>query len=170
MNREQAEELLSRALDGEVTSAEAENLARYRREHPELDELEAAWREAGRLLSEPVVPPVTPEAAWHDVQRRLRLARAEREARSPVFGWRLGWAASIIAAMLLLVSAVAFLQLRRGVAPALAQAPEEGTRVEFVESDLPGAAPMVYEDAESGWVVIWVAGIEDEIRDSRFEI
>jgi anti-sigma factor RsiW len=171
MNREKAEELLSRAIDGELTPTEVNLLAEYRRSHPELDEVEAAWREAGRHLSEPVALPVTPEAAWQDVRRRIRLARdVEEDRRAPVFGWRLRWAASIMVLTLLVLSGVAVLQLRRGTAPALAHEAEQGTQVEFVETDLPGASPMVYEDAETGWVVIWVAGVEDEIRDSRFEI
>jgi predicted anti-sigma-YlaC factor YlaD len=37
--------------------------------------------------------------------------------------------------------------------------------VEFVETELPGAAPMVYQDAETGWTVIWV--VEANGKENR---
>ncbi len=38
----------------------------------------------------------------------------------------------------------------------------EAPDVEWVETELAGATPMVYQDTETGWTVIWVLAPEED--------
>lgn len=164
MNRKKIEELLSRGLDGELSPAERGELDRLLAVDPELKKLEGEWTSyAEALRAQPVPAAATSaEAAWADVQRAIRLDSSRNEpVETGVFRWRLGWAGAIIALVLLGFSTIALRQV-------LTPAPQEeqaglnkDVQVEFVESDLPGASPMVYEDVETGWTVIWVAGLDE---------
>lgn len=159
------DKLLSRSLDGELSPAEQARLERLLAEDAGLRQREQDWRALGdRLRAEPVPPPPTPEAAWMDVQRAIRLSKDDAvESTSPVFGWRLRG----LAVMLLLVMAgLGWWAYQSGrplpaVAPVTARADGKSVEVEFVETDIPGASPMVYEDSETGWTVVWVAGGEE---------
>ena len=162
MNREKIQEMISASLDGELDAAQTRELERLLAESPELQAEREAWKSYGAMLRSVEVPVAeSPEAAWAGVQRTLRLEREQAvPAALPVFGWRLGWAAAIIGFVLLGFATVALRQLM--VRPAaVAAAAQESVEVEFVETELPDASPMVYQDVETGWTVIWVAGMGD---------
>jgi anti-sigma factor RsiW len=160
------EQLLSRGLDGEINQAERAELDRLLETDPELRKLETAWRAyADVLRAQPAPPPPTPEAAWADVQRAIRIDRGAAPRRNEgVFGWRLGWASATIA-----IALVGFGGWSLRYRPASPTAMDVGrdVEVEFVESDLPGAQPMVYEDAETGITVVWIAGLDNGAAISK---
>jgi predicted anti-sigma-YlaC factor YlaD len=157
MKCNQAEEWLSRSLDGELPADQRQALDEHLAACPSCRALQAEWSGFATLMRDQEIPAMqTPEAAWADVQRAIRLqGEARRDEGAGVFGWRLRWAGVSIAAVLLGISALGLWRANR-VGPDMTQAVE----VEFVETDIPGASPMVYQDAETGWTVIWVAGME----------
>ena len=161
MNCHKAEELLSRALDGEVSAEERVALDAHVASCANCRALREEWSQYSAILRDQKIEPAqTAEALWADVQRAIRL-QGEQPAGDalPVFGWRLRWAGVMIVAVLLGMSAFGLWRLRQP-GPETAQADERSVEVEFVETDVPGASPMVYQDEESGWTVIWVAGME----------
>ncbi len=160
MNREHLEELLSRDLDGDLSPAEQATLRAAEAADPTLVELRMAWQRVGQSLHDLPAPGVPdPGVAWQDVRRAIRLAAAEQPMPRPGFGWRLAWSGGALSAALVL-----FVLAGRwwpAAAPAgVAQAALRDVEVEYVESDLPGGSPMVYQDEESGWTIVWVAAAE----------
>jgi anti-sigma factor RsiW len=156
MNCRKVQEWISADLDGELDAGRKAKLTAHLTACVSCRELRVQWLAVGRQLRAEVVPQVqTPEAAWADVRRAIRNAApeaAEETSWQPIF--RLRWA-SIAAAVVVAAGLLSIVVLRRPSAPEVAAAPQ-GSRVEWVETGLPGASPMVYEDEESGMVIIWV--------------
>lgn len=162
MNRDQLEELLSRDLDGDLTPSEQVHLRAAEAADPTLADLRRAWQRVGQSLHDLPAPGApNPAVAWQDVRRAIRLAgpREAAPAPRPGFGWRLAWSGGALSLALVL-----FVLAGRwwpAAAPAgLARAALRDVEVEYVESDLPGGSPMVYQDEESGWTIVWVAAAE----------
>ena len=155
MKREQLEEWLSRDLDGELDAATRARLERALAEDPDLAARAESWRRIGRELRElPVPGRPTPEAMWQDVRRAIRVAESDERDQRSVFGWRMIWAA---AAVVLLLGVPVGIRLagRPGVRVAAASVP--AVQVEYVETDLPGASTLVYQDEETGCALVWVS-------------
>lgn len=156
MNCLRASRCLSLALDGALTPRRQARLAEHLAGCAGCRALEQAWREQGCLLRRNTAAEApTPEAAWMDVQRALRAARITpaADARGPWAGW-LWQPAAALAALVLVVLALSI--ARPQPARVLATAPRAPARVEYVETSLPGASPVVFEDADAGLTVIWV--------------
>ena len=164
MNCEKAQKWISLEMDGELAPRRSWRgaLARSR-----LARLEAhlemcagcrktrdEWASVGARMRDRQIPVLkTPEAAWADVRRAIRNDQEERfeSEESWVVGAPLRWAAAAL--LVMIIGSGVFLSLQKG---AVGVASVGGTEVEFVETGLPDATPMVYEDSESGWTVIWV--------------
>ena len=169
MNCHKAEELLSRAMDGELSPDERAALDAHIAVCPGCRALRDEWSQFGAYMRQEKAEPVqTAEALWADVQRTIRL-QGNRQADAddvPVFGWRLRWAGAMVVAVLLGVSGVGLWRANKPVIET-ARNVEQGAEVEFVETDVPGASPMVYQDAETGWTVIWVAGMDESAEAGK---
>ena len=171
MNRKKAEKWLSLAYDGELSARRREKLGAHLARHPELVGLQQEWAVIGREFRQRIPQSrKTPEAAWQDVRRTVRLAAGRRrgaaaESSAHVQG-RLRWAGALVG--LLLVASVGWMWLRSPSPQSVAVARSDRTEVEWVETDLPDGMSMVYEDNETGLTVIWVSvdeegeGREDE--------
>jgi hypothetical protein len=159
MSRRRDEEKLSKLLDGELDAGEAEALLRRAAGDSSLEQSKGDWQRIGRMLREtPVVGGADPEVVWADVRRAIRIAGEEAAPAAPA--WRLRWAVGAVAAVCMaIVGLGAWRILHFGAAPALARG--EPAVVEWVEAELPGASPMVFEDAETGCTVIWMVVAEE---------
>lgn len=156
MKTEHQDRAVSRWLDGELPAARAakaetdweasESVARTKAEF-------AAIGDRLRELSAPSGP--APEAAWADVRRALR---TEEDGVSAAARWpgilvsRPAWAGGMLT-ILVLVVGIGVWFWGGGGTPALAAIPAE---VESVETELPGAMTMVYQDEDTGLTIIWV--------------
>lgn len=144
------EQDLSRHLDGELPPGRAGTLQRALEESDSLERAHADMREIGDLLRAQEVPEGKPaEVVWSDVQRAIRLQQSDDSGQHWILGSRLKWAAAI---MIVGFVALGLAVLQSGV-PQVAAAPVE---VEWVDTEVPGATTMVYQDDETGLTVIWM--------------
>lgn len=158
MNRRKAEQWMSMAMDGELSARRQARLDVYLEKHPEVEQACGEWGNFGeRLRQDPVIPPQTPAAAWQDVQRAIRLQNSDLNMVSTsIRHIALGWASAAVAAILLLAGAGVWLlgSGKQGLPVPIAVA--DRTQVEWIETDVPDAMSMVYEDETTGLTVIWV--------------
>ena len=154
MNCEKARKWINLERDGELAPHRAARL------HEHLDtcsicrKTRDVWASVGVHLRERHVPAMqTPEAAWTNVQRSIRKDREEREETEEVrvLGAPLRWVTAML--LIMILGSSLFLTFQKSPA---GMARGDATGVEFIETGLPDATPMVYQDAESGWTVIWI--------------
>lgn len=152
MNCGKAQRWISLEMDGELSPRRLAALRAHLEGCPACRQVREDWVQVGAELRGRKAPAgPTAEAAWADVRRAIR--NQVPAAPEWVFGVPLRWVT--VAAVLLIAAGGAFFFARTAnVREAAAQEP--ATQVEMVETGLPDAAPMVYEDAESGLTVIWV--------------
>ena len=153
MTCSEVQKRLSRDMDGELPITERARLERHMAGCANCRAALAAWHQARALLQADTcdVPPA--EVMRADVLRAIRRARPE-EATGGWPGW-LRWAAVFSGLCLLGLGLWRMLPLRAGRAPDLA-AGRYASVVESASAELPGASVMVYEDAASETVVIWL--------------
>jgi len=161
MNRKKAELWMSMALDGELSPRRVARLEAYLNQHPELMEDRATWKANAEFLRAHcrVASAQTAASAWQDVCRAIRLADSSSH-EGEGFDFRLKWASALAALLLLFAGAgVVYRTLQSPAWTVVAEA--DRTEVEWVETDLPDAMSMVYEDADTGLTVIWVLVTEE---------
>jgi predicted anti-sigma-YlaC factor YlaD len=154
MNCEKARKWISLEMDGELAPRRVARLQAHLEACAGCRKTRDEWASVGVRMRERQIPVLkSPEAAWADVRRAIRSDQDERyeEEESWVVGAPLRWAAAAL--LVMIIGSGLFLSLQKG---AVGMARAGGTEVEFVETGLPDATPMVYEDSESGWTVIWV--------------
>jgi anti-sigma factor RsiW len=154
MNCEKAKKWISLEMDGELSPSRSARLQSHIETCSACRKTRDEWASVGVRMRERHIPVLkSPEAAWADVRRAIRAEQEERieTEEAWVIGAPLRWAAAAL--LIMIVGSGIFLNLHKGV---VEMARANTTHVEFVETGLPDATPMVYEDAESGWTVIWV--------------
>lgn len=151
MNRELAQTYLSRAIDGELPAARQAELDAWLAANPAERELAADWNRIGALAraadASAAVPDV--ELAWQDIRRAIRTAAPDSD-RARILPWRWLLTGGIVGAL----SLAAFVAFRAAMPEVVA-----GTataQVDWVDSAVPGASPMVMQDQESGLAVVWL--------------
>ena len=165
MKKEKIERWMSQAMDGELSPRQLRKLESALAVHPEWSAARQPWEALGHSLRDrDVVPQRTAEAAWQDVQRAIRLQEEEKAGLAAI-SWTWRWAP---AAAALIVAA--FIGWRWMAAPApvgfIPIAAADRTVVEWVETDLPDAMSMVYEDEETGLTIIWLL-VQENGEESR---
>jgi anti-sigma factor RsiW len=152
MNCIEAEQMLSRRMDGDLDAEKNEMLESHLKDCPGCAEAQKAWSGIGDLLNASVnADSVDTDGVWNQIESQL----GEQEPAASAPGARV-----LSFRMLTALAAVVILSLtvylgRTSPAPdgpALAQS----AAVEYFETDLPGASPMLYIDDDVGWTVVWV--------------
>lgn len=155
MNCRRAQRWLSKQLDGALDARRARSLA----EHVEACPTCRAFREQCLLLRTMAreaapAPDLSAEAMWAEVRRRIY---GESATVAEDFGWKWNvWIPVAAAAILFVTVFGGAVALWRAQKPLPGSALASCAQVEWVETGLSGATPMVYRDEETGWVVIWV--------------
>lgn len=158
MKCQQAQEWMSRAMDDELNPDQRDRLEQHIASCPDCQAVRATWFEAGDLLRREVVPVPSADVMWADVRRALRQAKPEPAVE--VAGWRFTWAAALVGLALLGAGLWGTLVPGRLSRDVMAESLVEPV-VEWAEAELPGTSTMVYEDAESDTVVIWLMTAEN---------
>lgn len=149
---------MSQLLDGELSPNEAGRLHDYLEQHPEAMD----WMEANQLIQDSVTtaPSVDGDSAWQDIQSSL----APRESsprepkkllRFPVLFQALGYAAALA-----LFGSIAWTSFMSSPKATTERYAASESVVEFVDTEIPDASPIVYTDEASGWTVVWVAEMD----------
>jgi len=154
MNCRKAQKWLSLELDGELSPSRKRALEAHLMSCAACRQVREEWgglRDTFRAREVPAG--LTAEAAWADVRRAIRTAGETAPERA---WWTPGMRWIAAAAAVLILAGVGVMTFKKEAVPEVAIVPPDGGRVEWVETGLPGASPMVYEDIESGLVIIWV--------------
>ena len=160
-----AEDLLFRERDQALTPGEAAALAGHlagcascRQLQIHLAQAAEAWRQ-----NTADVPVPDANVAWTHLRQQLNRGAAAHEDRGRRSRPRTAWWtwASIPAAAALVV----LLWTRQAPTPEARLAQEAQTpAAEFVETGDNQATPVVYVDAESGWLIVWASAPTDPAR------
>ena len=169
MNCTRIQRDLSAMADGALRPRRATQVEAHMANCPACREFSQELGTLAQLVrTRPAPAGPTPEAAWADVRRALRL-QGDRPGRPSPFGWLtrpLPWVGALATACVLI--AIGALWLRVGHVPPETKPPPivaataATTQVLSVSTELADASTMVYEDAESGWTVIWVFPAEEK--------
>lgn len=170
MKREDAELLLSRALDGEASVDEQAALELYLSQNPEAADLKTAWESISVLLNEESDSVDCPsvEDAWQDIAGRIEVEEQGSEENVAVSNTptvipfpRWVWGGAAAAAIVVLAS-LGLLNLPQASSEGEQVASSESLiEVEYIDTEIEDATPVVYVDEESGWTVVWVMEPED---------
>lgn len=149
---------VSRFIDGDLTPSERARFEQELAQSPDLTRLQMDYHKLGEFLRGQEVPiGQTPDAAWADIRRSIRLAKSDSKARRVMPGSRLKWVVAM--------GSVCFVLLGGGIVRNLISPTiEQVTEVEWVETEVPGAMTMVYQDDDTGLTVIWM--MEEDDRDT----
>ncbi|MDE0768861.1 MAG: hypothetical protein OSB19_10785 [Opitutaceae bacterium] len=154
----EAQLAMSRLLDGELSPDDADRLHAFLDENPDAMD----WVESNQLIhdSENTAPFIDVESVWKDIEPVLE-DRTQAPTKSgtflhfPVLFKTLGFAAAFtLFASILWTSFVSSPETNTERYAASASV------VEFVDTEIPDASPVVYTDEASGWTVVWVSEMD----------
>ena len=168
LSESEAQLLMSRLLDGELPSKEADSLHQYLESHPEAMD----WMESCNLVENAATDRTLSQdqadaaSAWESISEALSSGNAasSEDSGNLVF-FPLFFKTASIAAAITLVATLLWRNLPNNEGGEITEryAASESV-VEFVDTDIPDASPVVYTDEQSGWTVVWVAEM-DPISD-----
>lgn len=152
MNCRKARKWICADIDGELSVRRKEQLYNHIRRCPACVRVRDRWLSLGdhlRSQYQAAVPSV--DQAWSEISRRLAESSLEEEGIRWFEGihW-LRWA--VAAGLALLVGLGAWTGYQR----LLVTSPSSPGTVEWLETSLPGATSVVYEDHHTGLLIIWV--------------
>lgn len=157
MNCRKARKWISMDIDGELSVGRKEHLYNHIRRCGMCNTLRDRWLSLGdHLRTHAQAPSQSAEAAWADVRRAIHL-QAEEPSKVKWSLWSSSWRWAAAALAVLALGFTAGLGVWRYIgrgSTLLARLPSAS--VEWVETGLPRASTMVYEDGKSGLTVIWV--------------
>ena len=146
---------ISRYVDGELPPPRRAQMAREMETSEEARRMKADFETIGERLREGPVPEARPAGAvWADVRRGIRLARREPGPVSWVLGSRVQWVGATMVAVL--VGLTIWSGIRSMSPSAPTSLGSTVAEVEWMETDVPGATTMLYQDEETGLTVIWM--------------
>jgi len=147
-------QLLMRYIDGECTPDERTALEARLKDDPqaanELEQLtrqQATWQQMPSTLTEAEV-----ETDWDALEKKILTGEATSPRKREVswMAWSELWTWGAAAAVFALASIVFFLPRSEATSVSTQHV------VDVVETDLEQAPPIIYQDRQSGWTVIWV--------------
>lgn len=155
MNCRRSQRWLSEELDGALKARRARALAEHLKTCPACRAFQERCLLLRSLTREAVpAPKLSAEAMWAEVRRRIH-AESATVAEDLRWKWNV-WIPVAAAASLFAMVFCGAVALWRAWESWSGATPMRRAQVEWVETSLPGATPMVYQDEETGWVVIWV--------------
>ena len=155
----EAQFLMSQLIDGEIDPSDADRLNAYLERNPEA----MAWMESATLASagnDKRRSDIEAESMRNAVLNELEVPSNTDESRRdnnsafllfPILFRALGAAAALV-----VLASIAWFSLREPTDSTTSQFADTSSVVEFVDTDLPDASPIVYTDSESGWTIVWI--------------
>ncbi len=170
MNKLKAQQWMSQALDGELSARRRQRLEQWLAAHPEDRVLWDQWQQIGSQLRAAVeaVPPLRSSAqAWAGIRAELDDQKAAAGAWTWFGGRSAAWAGSL-AALLIIATGVWWWSFYTPTPVSTAVAEVDRTQVEWIDTDIESAMPVVYTDAGTGLTVIWVSFDEEKREDNGY--
>ena len=154
-----AQSLMSQLIDGEISPEDADSLHAYLDSHPEAMQ----WMESTSLIGEQAghgTVSTDLESAWHDISEEIR-GDAVKSVNSKNLLTFPMWLKGIgIAAALVITASLVWIAGPQSDSEVTERYAASESVVEFVETEIPDASPIVYTDERSGWTVVWVTEME----------
>jgi predicted anti-sigma-YlaC factor YlaD len=156
MNCKQAQEWISRSMDGDLCTADQEVIEKHLIQCPSCRQIQDHWMAAAQLLKQTAhVKIPDAEETWEEIRSQLDQHETVSRGNLLPFPSIIRWA-SAAAAVIAISLGVRF----------VVQEPSLETyafhnEVEFVETDIPNSSPVVYVDDESGWTIVWILESQD---------
>jgi anti-sigma factor RsiW len=149
---------MSQLLDGELSPDDADRLHAFLNRNPEAMD----WMESNQLIhdSENATSIIDVDSAWQNIEANLASQnpapkKTGKLLQFPVLFQTLGYAAALtLFASLLWTSFISSPD-----AHTERYAASESV-VEYVDTEIPDASPIVYTDEASGWTVVWVTEMD----------
>ena len=152
------DKILSAWIDESLSSKQMRAVSAAVQSDSELRARADALRAVGVVLREESFDPsVSAERMLSDVRRAIRLQDSARVRPTPFWIRRLRWAPAGAAVCVCLALTAIWLLSHTRAEGSVAQ-----TKIEYVDSELSDASPMVYTDYEAGWTIVWLDGVELE--------
>ena len=93
---------------------------------------------------------------WQSVHREISEKTEDPDNSLNLVFFPLLFKAAGIAAAITLVATLLWLNLPKDEEQMIERYAASESVVEFVDTDIPDASPVVYTDEQSGWTVVWV--------------
>ncbi len=156
MNCKQAQEWISRDIDGELHTADQEILTQHLIQCPDCRQIRDHWMKASQLLKQTAQVKIPDaEETWQEIRSQLNQPKIASQSNLLPFPSIIRWVSA----------AAAIIAISLGIRFLLQEPPLETyafqNEVEFVETDIPDSSPAVYVDDESGWTIVWIFESQD---------
>ena len=158
--------MMSRLLDGELSPEEADSLNQYLEKHQEAID----WMESCNLIEGSAADKdranvqVDAASIWQSVHREISEKTEDPDNSSNLVFFPLLFKTAGIAAAIALVATLLWLNLPKDGEQMTERYAASESVIEFVDTEIPDASPVVYTDEQSGWTVVWVTEM-DPISD-----
>ncbi len=153
-----AQALMSQLLDGELSPENADRLSRFLESNPDAMD----WMESSQLATglEPELSGFDQSAQWSAVNTSIGTHVEPERKSSNLIAFPPLVKALGIAAAVAFVASFAWKNISSDPAVVTERYAASESVVEYVDTEIPDASPVVYTDAESGWTVVWVTEME----------
>lgn len=166
LSESEAQLLMSRLLDGELSPQEANLLQLYLERNPEAID----WMESCDLVENAIADQssrnfqIDTASAWESIRNEISKETENPDDTPNLVLFPILFKVAGLAAALALVATLLWFNLPNDGEQMTERYAASESVVEFVDTDIPDASPIVYTDEQSGWTVVWVTEM-DPISD-----
>lgn len=159
-----AQLMMSRLMDGELSADDADRLHQYLETNPDSID----WMESSQVVAESARPPVSTDSqsAWVSIRKAINEDTKNEEKSSNLVKFPSLFQILGVAAAIALVASIVWTNLPSSQSEITERYAASQSVVEFVDTDIPDASPVVYTDEISGWTVVWVAEMDPIVDET----
>lgn len=159
-----AQLMMSRLMDGELSADDADRLHQYLEVNPHAID----WMESNQVIVESTrtAEYADPKSAWESIRTALNRNSEIEEKSSNILRFPSLFKVLGAAAAVALVSSIVWTNLPFSQPEVTERYAASQSVVEFVDTDIPDASPVVYTDEISGWTVVWVAEMDPIVDET----
>lgn len=159
-----AQLMMSRLMDGELSADEADRLHQYLEVQPDAID----WMESSQTIAESARPAecADSQSAWENIQEAINEGSETGEQFSNIIRFPSLLRMLGAAAAFAIVGSIVWTNLPFSQPKITERYAASQSVVEFVDTDIPDASPVVYTDEISGWTVVWVAEMDPIVDET----
>lgn len=159
-----AQLMMSRLMDGELSKDDADRLHQYLETNPGA----IGWMESSQVMAESTgtSEPTDSQSAWENIRQAINQDSQHEEKSSNLIRFPSFFQILGVAAAIALVGSIVWTNLPSSQPEITQRYAASQSVVEFVDTDIPDASPVVYTDEISGWTVVWVAEMDPIVDET----